>query len=156
TFSVAALLGLSLPLFALALTSQDAPGQAVLQSAGYEPPIDDALVVTGIASAIGAPFGGHGITLAAITAAIVTGPEAHPDKDKRYSAGIAVGIVYIILGIFGATVVALFAGLPAALIETISGLGVLGAIISSTAGAMADPVGREGGIVALLCTAANF
>jgi len=156
TFSLEALLGLSLPLFALALTSQNAPGQAVLQAAGYEPPIDDALVVTGIGSVLGAPFGGHGLTLAAITAAIVVGPEAHPDKDKRYSAAVSVGIWYVILGIFGATVVALFAGLPAALIAVVSGLGVMSALISSTSGAMIDPNGREGGIVALLCTAANF
>ena len=156
TFSLEALLGLSLPLFALALTSQDAPGQAVLQAAGYEPPIDDALVVTGIGSVLGAPFGGHGITLAAITAAIVTGSEAHPDKDKRYSAAVSVGVWNMILGIFGATAVALFAGLPAALIAVISGLGIMGALLSSTAGAMADINGREGGMVALLCTAANF
>src|SRR5260221_7244487 len=83
-------------------------------------------------------------------------PEAHPDKDKRYSAAVSVGIWYVILGIFGATVVALFAGLPAALIAVVSGLGVMSALISSTSGAMIDPNGREGGIVALLCTAANF
>jgi len=86
------LLGVALPLAALALTAQNAPGQAVLKNAGYNLPINGALVVTGLASLLGAPFGGHGITLAAITATLVTGPESHPDKDLRYGAGVATGL----------------------------------------------------------------
>lgn len=156
TFTPEALLGLSLPLFALALTSQNAPGLAVLQTAGYNTPIDGALVITGIGSILSAPFGGHGFTLAAITAAMIAGPEAHPDKEKRYSAGVIVGLWYVILGVFGATVVSLFAGLPPTLIASIAGLGVMGALISSVSGAVGDPTGREGGLAALLCTAANF
>lgn len=156
TFSFEALLGLALPLFALALTSQNAPGQAVLRAAGYNAPIDKSLMVTGIISLIGAPFGGHGVTLAAITAALVTGSEAHPDPDKRYSAGVAAGFWYIVTGIFGATIVSLFAGLPSELIAATAGLGLFAAIMSSLSGAMADVNGREGALAAFLCTAANF
>ncbi|MFN8530677.1 MAG: benzoate/H(+) symporter BenE family transporter [Anaerolineae bacterium] len=106
-------MGLALPIFALALTGQYAPGLAVLRNSGYDTPIDKTLVVTGIVSAVTAPFGGHGITLAAITAALVTGHEAHPDRDKRYSAGVAVGFWYIVTErVFAASLVALFAGLP--------------------------------------------
>jgi benzoate membrane transport protein len=155
-FTIQAALGLALPLFVLALTSQNAPGQAVLRAAGYKAPIDKALVVTGILSVITAPFGGHGLTLAAITAALVTGPEAHPDPDKRYSAGVATGFWYIVTGIFGTAIVALFTGLPAALIAATGGLGLFGAIMSSISGAMNDSGGREGALAALLCTAANF
>ncbi len=156
TFSVEALLSLALPLFTLALTSQNAPGQAVLRGDGYEIPINKALVVTGLGSLIGAPFGGHGITLSAITAAMVTGPESHPDHDKRYSAGVATGFWYIITGVFGATVATLFAGLPLALIHAISGLALTGAIMSALSNAMVEPIGREGALVAFMCTAANF
>jgi len=156
TFTVQAALGLALPLFALALTGQNAPGQAVLRNAGYDAPIDKGLVVTGLASVITAPFGGHGLTLAAITAALVTGHEAHPDPDKRYSAGVATGFWYIVTGVFGAAIVALFTGLPAALIAATAGLGLVSAILSSLSGAMTAPKGREGALVALLCTAANF
>jgi len=156
TFTINALLGIALPLFALALTGQYAPGQAVLRGSGYQPPIDKALIVTGLGSLIGAPFGGHGVTLAAITAALVTNPDAHPDPDKRYSAGVAAGFWYIITGIFGAGIVNLFAALPAALIAATAGLGLTSAILSSLAGSMADVKGREGALVALMCTAANF
>ena len=155
-FSLPAMLGLALPLFVLALTSQNAPGQAVLRAAGYHAPIDKALIVTGIGSVLTAPFGGHGLTLAAITAALVTGPEAHPDPDKRYSAGVVTGVWYIATGIFGTAIVALFAGLPAALVAATGGLGLFSAISSSISGAMADNSGRDGALAALLCTAANF
>lgn len=156
TFTLEAVLGLSLPLFALAITSQNAPGQAVLRAAGYDTPINGALVVTGLGSLIGAPFGGHGLTLAAITAAMVTGPEAHPDADKRYSAGVATGVWYIVTGLFGATMVSLFQGLPLTLIHAISGLALTGAIISSLSASMAEPIRREGALIAFACTAANF
>jgi benzoate membrane transport protein len=155
-FTPEAMLGLALPLTALALTSQNAPGLAVLRNAGYDLRINGALVVTGLVSLLGAPFGGHGVTLAAITAALVTGPEAHPDKDKRYSAGVAAGIWYIVVGIFGATLVSLFTALPPALIAAAAGLGLANAIMSSLASSMSDPQQREGGLIALLCTAANF
>lgn len=155
-FSLPAALGLALPLFVLALTAQNAPGQAVLRGAGYDAPIDRALVVTGIASLITAPFGGHGLTLAAITAALVTGQEAHPDPDQRYSAGVATGFWYILTGVFGTALVALFAGLPAALIAVTGGLGLFAAIASSISGAMTTGDSRDGALAALLCTAANF
>jgi benzoate membrane transport protein len=155
-FTVEAILGLALPLAALALTSQNAPGQAVLRAAGYNLPINGALVVTGFFSLLGAPFGGHGITLAAITATIVTGPEAHKDPDLRYSAGVASGLWYLLIGIFGATIVSLFTALPHALIAATAGLGLLNAVAGSLSSAMQDPQQREGGLIALLCTAANF
>jgi len=155
-FTIGAALGLALPLFALALTSQNAPGQAVLRAANYEVPIDKALVVTGIGSILTAPMGGHGFVLAAITAAIIAGPEAHPDPDRRYAAGVAAGGWHILFGIFGATVVSLFAALPTPLIAATSGLALIGVIISSLSGAMEQLDHREGGLVALLCTAANF
>lgn len=156
TFSIESLLSLALPLFTLALTSQNAPGQAVLRGAGYEVPINKALVVTGFGSLFGAPFGSHGITLSAITAAMVTGPETHPDQDKRYSAGVATGFWYILTGVFGATVATLFAGLPITLVHAISGLALTAAIMSSLSASMAEPYGREGALVAFLCTAPNF
>jgi benzoate membrane transport protein len=155
-FTVQSALGLALPLFALALTTQDAPGQAVLRAEGYNAPINKALILTGLASVITAPFGGHGITLAAITAALVAGKEAHPDPDLRYAAGVSAGFWNTATGIFGTAIVALFAGLPAALIAATSGLGLFNAISAATSGALADAEGRDGALAALLCTAANF
>ncbi len=90
-----------------------------------------------------APFGSHGFNLAAITAAICTGREAHEDSGKRYIAGVACGVFYILVGAFGATLAALFAALPKELIATIAGLALFGAIMNGLTAAMADDKQRE-------------
>jgi benzoate membrane transport protein len=155
-FTVHALLGLTLPLVALALTSQYAPGLAVLRSYGYNLPVDGALLLTGIGSVLIAPFGGHGMTLAAITAAIAADPDANPDPERRYAAGVATGAFYMLFGLFGATAVGLFTGMPAPLIAAVTGLALAGTIMNALTASMSDERGREGGLMALLCTAANF
>lgn len=156
SFRVEALLTLVLPLFVLALTSQYAPGAAVLAAAGYRAPINGILAAMGLGSMIIAPFGGHGINLGALLAAIITSPDAHPDPNKRYTAGIAVGFFYLLFGLFGATVINLFAGLPAPLVATVAGLAIMGTISSSLTGALKKAHTRDGAIVAFLCSAANF
>lgn len=155
-FDLRVIFSLSMPLVALALTSQYAPGQAVLKSSGYEPPINGILVFTGLSSIVFAPFGSPGSVLGALTAAMLTNPEAHPDPNKRYAASVAMGAFYILFGMFGAAVVGLFAGFPPALIAAVAGLALSGTIGSSLTGAMADSRGREGALVAFLCTAGNF
>lgn len=155
-FTLGAFFGLAIPLCALALTAQNAPGQAVLFNAGYVLPMNGALLVTGLASVLTAPLGGHGLTLAAITAALVTGPEAHPDPSKRYAAGVATGLWYLVLGLFGTTAITLFTALPNSLVAATAGLGLIGAISSSLASAMEDGGARDGALVAFMCTAAHF
>ena len=121
-FTWQAMLGLALPLFVLANASQNAPGIGVLRSFGYDTPVNGPVGFTGLISLLTALIGSHGVALSAITAAICVSPDAHPDKDKRYSAGVAYGFWYILFGLFGATVVALFTGLPKPLVATLAGL----------------------------------
>jgi benzoate membrane transport protein len=85
---------------------------AVLTASGYRP--EDRLLIgtTGLASTVIAPFGSHAINLAAITAAICTGPESHADPRRRCVAGVSCGAFYLLIGAFGSTLVAFFAGLP--------------------------------------------
>ncbi len=155
-FNPAVILSLGLPLFVLAIASQDAPGLAVLKSAGYAAPVDGPLIVTGLASVLTAPFGGHGLNLAALMAAICAGPEAAPDMERRYGAGVAAAFWFILFGSFGATAVTLFSGLPKALLAAVAGLAMAGAILSSLAGAMADVRHRDGALFALLLTASDI
>lgn len=155
-FDLNAIFSLSLPLFALSLTSQFATGQAVLKSSGYEPPINGILVIIGLFSIFFAFFGGHGLALGALTAAMVTNPEAHPDITKRYSASIMAGVWYILFAMFGATIIALFKTFPPALVTSVAGLALSGTIGSSLTGAMQDPNERDAALVAFLCTAGNF
>ncbi len=154
-FSIEALLNLSFPLLILAMTAQNAPGFAVLRSYGYHTPIDGPITITGIFSLITAPFLGSGINLSAITAAMVANPDAHPDATRRYAAGVATGVFYMVVGIFGATVVGLFAGVPKPLIDALAGLALIGAISNSLNGAMAEPSSRDAALVALVCTASG-
>jgi benzoate membrane transport protein len=102
-----------------------------------------------------APFGAHAFNVAAITAAICTGRDAHPDPAKRYLAGLACGVFYILVGTFGVTLATLFMVLPKAFITTLAGLALLGAIGGSLANAMADARTRETALITFLATAAN-
>ena len=145
-----------MPLFVLAVASQDAPGIAVLQAAGYDPPVDGPVLVTGVASVLTAPFGGHGLNLAALMGAIGAGPEAHPDPDRRYGAGVAAALWFHLFGACGATAAALFAQLPPALVAAIAGLAMTPALLSSVSGAPADPGERTGALFSLLVTAADI
>lgn len=154
-FSIQALLGVALPLFIITLTGQYMPGMLVLRNDGFRTSANPILTVTGLGSLIAAPFGAHAFNVAAITAAICTGKDAHEDKSKRYIAGIACGVFYITVGIFGVTLAALFLILPAAFIATLAGLALLGTIGGSLANALADPNGRETALITFLATAAN-
>jgi len=145
-----------LPLFILANASQNAPGLAVLRSFGYKVQVDGAIVLTGVTSFITGFFGGSGLALAAITAAICVSPEAQPDPDRRYAAGVAYGFWYILFGSFGATAVALFTSLPVELVNAVAGLALTGVIITALTNAMAEPAAREGALFAFLFTAADI
>ncbi|WP_339531089.1 benzoate/H(+) symporter BenE family transporter [Pseudomonas mucidolens] len=154
-FSVAALLGVALPLFVITLTGQYIPGMLVLRNDGFSTSANPIITVTGLGSLIMAPFGAHAFNIAAITAAICTGRDAHEDPSKRYIAGLVCGALYITVGVFGVTLAALFMVLPRAFITTLAGLALLGAIGSSLASAMADTHTRETALITFLATAAN-
>ena len=155
-FEVQTLIGLGVPLFLVTMASQNLPGAAVIKAAGYEPPFSSALMVTGIASLLAAPFGAHTINLAAITAAICTGPDAHPDPKQRWKTGVAYGLVYACLAALGAALVGLFALFPAELIKTIAGLGLIGSLTGALGSALADERQRFAAVVTFAVTASGI
>ncbi|KFX61143.1 membrane protein [Burkholderia sp. K24] len=155
-FSVAASISIGIPLFIVATASQNVPGIAVLRADGYTTPSAPLIATTGIASLLLAPFGSHGINLAAITAAICTGPEAHENRSKRYTAALWCGIFYLIAGIFGATIAALFAAFPKALVVSVAALALFGSIMSGLANAMQDTKQREAALVTFMVTASGL
>lgn len=156
TFSFSAIVGVGLPLFIVTMASQNVPGVAVIRAFGYSTPISPLIGWTGVATLLLAPFGAFAINLAAITAAISMGREAHEDPDKRYVAAIAVGIFYIIIGLFGATVGSLFAAMPPELIAAIAGLALLGTIGTGLATALTAEKGREAALITFLVTASGI
>ncbi|MCQ4323874.1 benzoate transporter [Stutzerimonas stutzeri] len=155
-FSFNALLSVALPLFLITLTGQYMPGMLVLRNDGYTTSANPIVTVTGLGSLLMAPFGSHAFNIAAITAAICTGKQAHEDPSKRWIAGVAAGVFYILVGVFGVTLAAVFMAFPATFITTLAGLALLGTLGGSLASAMSDPNTREAALITFLAAAANI
>lgn len=137
-FTFPALVSVALPLFIVNMASQNAPGLALLHSEGY--PANDRLLVGSIStvSTLLAPFGNHGINLAAITAAIAVGPESHPDRSRRYIAGLSAGAAYLLVGIFGGYLVAGFQSIPVETITSLAAVALLASTLTALKGAMSE------------------
>ena len=153
--SLASLFGIALPLFIVTMTSQNVPGVAVIRASGYDVPISPVIGWTGVMNTLLAPFGAFALNLAAITAAICMGREAHLDPQRRYVASVFAGIFYVIVGVFGATVAALLAAFPRELVMAIAGIALFGTIGNSLAAAMRDESDREPALIAFLVTASG-
>ena len=154
-FSLSAIIGLGLPLFMVTMASQNMPGVAVMRGAGYDTPISPVITTTGVINLIFAPFGAFALNLAAITAAICMGREAHEDKDKRYTAAVMAGVFYCLIGLFGAIVGGLFAAFPRELIVALAGLALMGTIGNGLATAVVEEKNREVAIITFLITASG-
>lgn len=155
-FSVNALLSVALPLFLITLTGQYMPGMLVLRNDGFNTSANPIVTLTGLGSLLMAPFGSHAFNIAAITAAICTGKEAHEVPSKRWIAGVAAGVFYILVGVFGVTLAAVFMAFPATFITTLAGLALLGTIGGSLASAMAEGKTRDAALITFLAAAANI
>jgi benzoate membrane transport protein len=137
------------------MASQNLPGFAVLRAAGYAPPVRSALAVTGGASLLTGLMGAHTSNMAAITAALVTGPDTHPDKASRWPAGVVYGAVYLVFALLSGFLVALFAALPVDLIRTVAGLALMTPLLGSLAAAMAEEKQRFAAVLTLAVTASG-
>lgn len=155
TFDPFTILSVGLPLFIVTMAGQNVPGFTVLASNGYAPPPRFALVGTGLGSGAASLFGGHAVNLGAITAAIMAGPESHPDPGRRWIATLTNGLLYIPLGLATGVAVALVSAAPAILITAVAGLAVLGALISSVVGALEEPAHRMTAIITFLVVASG-
>lgn len=156
TLSWAAVFGIALPLFIVTMASQNVPGVAVLKASGYDAPISPVIGWIGAVNTVLAPFGGYALNLAAITAAICMGRDVHEDPARRYTAAVSAGAFYIVIGMFGATVAALFAAFPKELIATLAGIALLGTIGNSLAVALKEDAEREPALVTFLVTASGL
>jgi benzoate membrane transport protein len=151
-FSLAAAVGLGLPLFLVTMASQNLPGVAAQRAAGVTAPVSPVIGSTGLATLLLAPFGSFGLNLAAITAAICMGPEAHPDPARRYVAPVAAGVFYLLIGLGGGAVVGLMAAFPHALVVAVAGLALLGTISGALASALAVEKHRDAAALTFLVT----
>ncbi|MBL8286632.1 MAG: benzoate/H(+) symporter BenE family transporter [Rubrivivax sp.] len=156
SLSASAVVSVALPLFIVTMASQNLPGVAAQRAAGYDTPVSPVITATGLATFVLAPFGGYALNLAAITAAICMGREAHEDPARRWWAAAMAGAFYVALGLAGGAVVGLLAAFPKALVLAVAGLALLGTIGSALATAMKDEASREAALVTFLVTASGL
>lgn len=155
-FTLSTLISIGIPLFIVTLTSQNIPGVAVLNAAGYTPPISSVITWPAVVNFLLAPFGSYSISLAAITAAICTSKEADIDPSNRYKATIFAGFCWLFIGIFGATIVTLFFAFPKELILAIAGLALLSTIGNSLKIALDQDTQREPALITVLVSASGI
>ncbi|MCC6469756.1 MAG: benzoate/H(+) symporter BenE family transporter, partial [Alphaproteobacteria bacterium] len=155
-FSLTAVIGVAVPLFIVTMASQNIPGMAVLNINGYRPEAGPLFRVTGIFTLLSAPFGGHAVNLAAITAALCAGPDADPEPARRYWASVIAGAVYVVLGLLAGAATAFISASPPILIEAVAGLALLGAFGSALLGAVTAAEDREAAIVTFVVTASGL
>lgn len=155
-FTAAAVIGLAMPLYLVTMASQNLSGLAVLKAAGYEPPPGPLIGFTGLVSLLTAPFGASTSNLAAISAAICTGPDVHPDPAERWKTGPFYALAYLVFAVFGASLVAVFAVLPQALIALVAGLALLPSLANALAIALKDETERMAAVVAFAATASGL
>ena len=151
-FSASAFVSLALPLFVVTMASQNLPGVAAQRAAGYRVPVSPVITATGAATVVLAPFGGFAVNLAAITASICMGREAHEDPARRYTAAIVAGVFYLALGLAGGAVVGLLQAFPRELVLAVAGLALLGTIAGGLAVALEDEKHRDAALLTFLVT----
>jgi benzoate membrane transport protein len=151
-FSWQATVGMALPLFVVTMASQNLPGVAVIRAAGYALPVSRIITATGVVTVLLAPFGAFAFNLAAITAAICMGPEAHEDPRRRYIAGVVNGILYCVIGLFGAAVTGVLTAFPRELVVALAGLALLGSIGGGLVAAVRHEREREAALITFLVT----
>jgi benzoate membrane transport protein len=155
TFDPVVIVSLGLPLFIVTMAGQNVPGFAVMSTFGYSVPPRPALVASGAGSMVGALFGGHVINLAAITAAIMAGPDSHPDPKKRWPASVTAGALYVVFGLAAGVATTLISAAPPILITAVAGLALLGALVTSVSSALENVEHRIPAIATFLVTASG-
>jgi benzoate membrane transport protein len=153
-FEAGAIVGIAIPLFLVTMASQNVAGIGVLASFGYRTPVRPVLISTGVGSTVAALFGGHAINLAAISAALVAGPDAGP-PERRWFAAVTGGLTYVVLGLLAGVVVAFVAAAPPVLVEAVAGLALLGALESSLGSALSDPEHRPAAVATIVVAASG-
>ena len=154
-FDWKAAISLALPLYLVTLASQNLPGLVVLRAAGYAPPAGKLIFWGGLTSTLLAPFGAHGVNLAAITAAICTGPEAHPDQGRRWTVGVLYGLIYLVVALFAAPLAGLFIAMPTGALAVITGLALIAPLTGSLTGMMGVTEDREAAVLTFAATASG-
>lgn len=153
--TVGGVVGVALPLFVVTMASQNVPGVAVMRAHGYDVPWRPAMLTTGLGTVAAAPFGGHAVNLAAISAALAAGTDAGPDTSRRWRAALSAGGAYLVLAVASASLVALVTSAPAGVVQAAAGLALVPVLGSALAAATSDPASREAAVITFVVAASG-
>ncbi len=156
TFTLGALVGIALPLYLVTMASQNVPGVAVMRGFGYEVPWQRSMLVTGVGTIVGAPAGGHGINLAAISAALAAGPEAGEDTSRRWIASVTSGVLLVPIGIASAAFATLVSLAPEGVVPAVAGLALVGTLAVSLRAALAEPADHVPAVTTFVMAASGI
>lgn len=155
-FTLQGIISIALPLFIVTTASQNIPGAAVLKSNGYVTPVGPLVATTGFFSLLSAPFGGHAVNLAAITAALCAGEEAHPDPARRYWSAVIAGVWYVVIGVSAGAVTMFVSLAPAILLQSVAGLALMGSFAAASVAAFTAIQFREAAAITFFITASGL
>ena len=156
TFSVASMIGIGVPLFVVTMATQNIPGIAVMRSFGYAPVAGRLFSAVGGASILSAPFGAPATCLAAITAAMCSNEDSHPDRDQRYWSAVMAGVFYCLFGVFAVAITGFAAHADPMLMGTLTGVALIGVMANATFAALEVPAEREAAILTFAITASGI
>ena len=155
-FDLAAIVSIGFPLYLVTMASQNLPGFAVMRAHHYPPPVSSCLVGCGVTSMIASPFGGPQINMAAITAALAMGTDAHPDPAQRWKVCFPYVVIYCSLGLAAGTCVSLLGAMPHDLVIAVAGLALLSPLMAGLTGMVQQPKDVEAAVVTFLVTGSGF
>lgn len=152
TFSFGSFFTLAIPIFLVVMTTQNAPGLALLRAAHYQPPVNQIVHFGGTLSLLGAGFGGAGVNLSAMTATIAISPESDPNPKTRYFAGLSAGFAYCLAGFFAGIFSTFYGAFPLELTMILAGLALLPVITGALVDALGQRDFRDAAVITFLVT----
>jgi len=155
-FSIDAFFAIAVPLALLVIGAENAQATGVLLAEGYRPPVNAMTIISGFGGIAAGALGGHNANVAGPMTAICSSDQAGEDKDGRYAATVVNGVLFAFFGLIAGAAVPIVLSLPSALIASVSGLAMIGVLLSACQNAFGKSLGNQtGAFVALAVAMSN-
>ena len=155
-FDLIPMISIGIPLYLITMASQNLPGIAIMRGFGYTVPVRAVIGSTGIATVVSSFFGGFGMNLAAITAAINANEQAAKDPSRRWVASFVGGLVYWLFAIGAGLFAAFVLAVPSELLLAVVGLALLPSFIASIGASLEDRSTRLPAAITFIVGAAGI
>jgi benzoate membrane transport protein len=156
SFELVPMFSIGIPLYLITMASQNLPGIAIMKGFGYKVPVRAVIGSTGLATVVASFFGGFGMNLAAITAAINANEQAAKDPKRRWVASFVGGLVYWLFAIGAGFFAAFVLAVPSELLLAVVGLALLPSFISAIGISLEEPKTRLPASITFIVGAAGI